>query len=118
MHPYTPFITEELWSFFKIKNENDLIISQWPVVDESAININTDNEMDTETVSEADTEDLSDVEEHDIYEILNDIHLALNHFKDLNQISSISSSPSVNCAINLFFLPIPISLISEISPII
>ena len=45
MHPYTPFITEELWSFFKIKNENDLIISQWPVVDESAININTDNEM-------------------------------------------------------------------------
>ena len=45
MHPYTPFITEELWSFFKIENENDLIISPWPVVNESAININTDNEM-------------------------------------------------------------------------
>ena len=45
MHPYTPFITEELWSFFKTKNENDLIISPWPVVNESAININTDNEM-------------------------------------------------------------------------
>tara|TARA_X000001036_G_scaffold251232_1_gene233952 strand:- start:5878 stop:8514 length:2637 start_codon:yes stop_codon:yes gene_type:complete len=46
MHPYTPFITEELWSFFKIKNENDLIISPWPVANESAIDINTDNEMD------------------------------------------------------------------------
>ena len=45
MHPYTPFITEELWSFFKIENENDLIISPWPVVNESAININIDNEM-------------------------------------------------------------------------
>ena len=45
MHPYTPFITEELWSFFKNENENDLIISPWPVVNESAININTDNEM-------------------------------------------------------------------------
>ena len=38
---------------------------------------NEDMETDTETVSEADTEDLSDVEEHDVYEILNDISLAL-----------------------------------------
>ena len=44
--------------------------------------------------------------------------LFFNHFKDLNQISSISSSPSVKYAINLFFLPMPISLIFEISPII
>ena len=43
---------------------------------------NTDNEMDTETVSEADTEDL---EEYDVYEILNDIHLAFNHLKDLRE---------------------------------
>jgi len=45
LHPYTPFITEELWSFFKIENENDLIISPWPVVHESAINEKIDNEM-------------------------------------------------------------------------
>ena len=46
---------------------------------------NTDNEMDTETVSEADTEDLSDGEEYNVYEILNDIHLAFNHLKDLRE---------------------------------
>ena len=45
----------------------------------------TDNETDTETVSEADTENISDVEEHDIYEIINDIHLAFNHLKDLRE---------------------------------
>ena len=46
---------------------------------------NEDNETDTETVSEADTEDLSDEEEYDVYEILNDIHLAFNHLKDLRE---------------------------------
>ncbi|MFL3013604.1 MAG: valine--tRNA ligase, partial [Candidatus Neomarinimicrobiota bacterium] len=30
MHPFTPFITEELWSFFKDKNQPDLIVSTWP----------------------------------------------------------------------------------------
>jgi len=30
MHPFTPFITEELWSFFKEKNQPDLIVSMWP----------------------------------------------------------------------------------------
>ena len=30
MHPFTPFITEELWSFFKNKNQPDLIVSMWP----------------------------------------------------------------------------------------
>ena len=55
-------------------------VSQNPVKNED-----TDNETDTETVSEADTEDLSDEEEHDVYEILNDIHLAFNHLKDLRE---------------------------------
>ena len=45
LHPYTPFITEELWSFFKIENDKDLIISPWPVVHKSAINEKIDNEM-------------------------------------------------------------------------
>ena len=30
LHPYTPFITEELWSYFKEKNQPDLIVSSWP----------------------------------------------------------------------------------------
>ena len=52
-------------------------VSQKPETNED-----TDNETDTETVSEADTEDL---EEHDVYEILNDIHLAFNHLKELRE---------------------------------
>ena len=30
MHPYSPFITEELWAHFKDDNSSDLIISKWP----------------------------------------------------------------------------------------
>ena len=45
--------------------------------------VNPANEdTDTETVSEADTEDQ---EEYNIYEILNDIHLAFDHLKDLRE---------------------------------
>ena len=29
LHPYTPFITEELWSYFKENSQSDLIISSW-----------------------------------------------------------------------------------------
>ena len=29
LHPYSPFITEELWSYFKEESNNDLIISTW-----------------------------------------------------------------------------------------
>lgn len=29
LHPYTPFITEELWSYFKETSQSDLIISSW-----------------------------------------------------------------------------------------
>ena len=29
LHPYTPFITEELWSYFKDDSESSLIISPW-----------------------------------------------------------------------------------------
>merc|ERR1711954_356979 len=48
-------------------------------------NEDTDNETDTETVSETDTEDYFDTEEYDVYGILNDIHLAFNHLKDLRE---------------------------------
>lgn len=30
LHPYAPFITEELWQNFKPKSASDLIITQWP----------------------------------------------------------------------------------------
>ena len=29
LHPFSPFITEELWSHFKSKNSSDIIISSW-----------------------------------------------------------------------------------------
>ena len=38
LHPYTPFITEELWSFFKGESSKDLIISEWPKEDKDLIN--------------------------------------------------------------------------------
>ena len=32
MHPFMPFITEEIWSKIKSENDNSLIISNWPKV--------------------------------------------------------------------------------------
>ncbi len=29
LHPYSPFITEELWSYFKSNSQSDLIVSNW-----------------------------------------------------------------------------------------
>ena len=34
LHPYTPYITEKLWRTFRRENENLLISSQWPIVDD------------------------------------------------------------------------------------
>ena len=47
-----------------------------------SVNPVTNEDTDTETVSEADTEDQ---EEYNNYEILNDIHLAFDHLKDLRE---------------------------------
>jgi len=45
LHPYSPFITEELWSHFKSKDSADLIVTSWikkgPLRDETA-----ENDMD------------------------------------------------------------------------
>ena len=30
LHPFSPFITEELWQYFKPKDSGDLIVSDWP----------------------------------------------------------------------------------------
>ena len=43
LHPYTPFITEEVWSYF---NESDFIInSPWPNADNEKINHDIDNNI-------------------------------------------------------------------------
>ena len=45
LHPYTPYITEELWSQFKLDHESMLITSFWPIVDESFINDEVEGEI-------------------------------------------------------------------------
>ena len=45
LHPYTPFITEELWSFFKSAEADDLIISLWTAEDKDLINKEIDSKM-------------------------------------------------------------------------
>jgi valyl-tRNA synthetase len=45
LHPYAPFISEELWSYFKRDNDKDLIVSAWPVVDKKWINSKSEENM-------------------------------------------------------------------------
>jgi len=45
LHPYAPFITEELWHHFNNEDDNNLIISEWPKFDKNWINRNADNKM-------------------------------------------------------------------------
>jgi valyl-tRNA synthetase len=53
LHPYTPYITEELWSQFKRENDDMLILSSWPKVDELYINNDVEKDMNllTEVIS-------------------------------------------------------------------
>jgi len=45
LHPYCPFITEELWDSFKFQNEELLVSTLWPDVDSSQIKKNIENEV-------------------------------------------------------------------------
>ncbi len=45
LHPYAPFISEELWAHVKGKEEADLIVSSWPEVDEKLIDEKAEKEM-------------------------------------------------------------------------
>ncbi len=45
LHPYSPFITEELWHHYKNSDEKDLIVSEWPKVDKNWVNRNAENKM-------------------------------------------------------------------------
>ncbi len=37
LHPVSPFITEEIWSYLKSKSDDDIIISAWPQLSEESI---------------------------------------------------------------------------------
>jgi len=46
LHPYAPFITEEIWSYFKNDTDKDLIVSPWIKGDKSHQDINADDSVD------------------------------------------------------------------------
>ncbi|NIA18580.1 MAG: valine--tRNA ligase [Simkaniaceae bacterium] len=46
LHPYAPFVTEELWSTFKDEKDVDLMISPWPIVDESQVDDEGEKKLD------------------------------------------------------------------------
>ena len=46
LHPYAPFVTEEIWSQIKNKNDVDAIISAWPIVDEDWIDETVNPQME------------------------------------------------------------------------
>ena len=45
LHPYTPFITEEIWSNIKDSEENNLIITSWPNSSKDLINTNIESDI-------------------------------------------------------------------------
>ncbi|MBC8256017.1 MAG: valine--tRNA ligase [Candidatus Marinimicrobia bacterium] len=45
LHPYSPFITEELWVSFKNPDENLLISESWPEAEQNKINVECEQEI-------------------------------------------------------------------------
>jgi valyl-tRNA synthetase len=45
LHPYCPYITEELWSHFKMEEEKMMISTTWPASDPNIIQDNVENEI-------------------------------------------------------------------------
>jgi valyl-tRNA synthetase len=37
LHPFMPFITEEIWSIIKVDGETDIMVSQWPEYNDSMV---------------------------------------------------------------------------------
>ena len=47
LHPYAPFITEEIYQIIKTPEEADLIVAQWPTIDDTLSNTEIINEFVT-----------------------------------------------------------------------
>jgi valyl-tRNA synthetase len=45
LHPFMPFITEEIWQKIKTGKENTIMLSQWPKADKDLINEKIEEEM-------------------------------------------------------------------------
>ena len=46
LHPYAPFITEEIWSYFKNETDKDLIVSSWLKGNKSDQNFDSNHSLD------------------------------------------------------------------------
>lgn len=46
LHPFMPFVTEELWNSLSEDRETDLIVADWPLYNEALIDADADHEMD------------------------------------------------------------------------
>ena len=45
LHPYAPFVTEEIWSKIKKQIDSDIIVTSWPNVEKKWISKSSDKEM-------------------------------------------------------------------------
>ncbi len=45
LHPFMPFVTEELWGTLGVTRKADLIVSEWPVYSENAVDAAAEAEM-------------------------------------------------------------------------
>jgi valyl-tRNA synthetase len=45
LHPFVPFITEEVWQTFKAEKDESIVISNWPAADKSYVDIESEKEM-------------------------------------------------------------------------
>lgn len=46
LHPYIPFISEEIWQRLKNNDESSIVVSQWPEVNKMLIDHNSEDEME------------------------------------------------------------------------
>jgi valyl-tRNA synthetase len=45
LHPFIPFISEEIWQSFKSGSETSIVTSSWPIANDNQINETAENEM-------------------------------------------------------------------------